>query len=85
MTRGLSPNASNRMLTTFECPQCGMPFVFQTNETRQDFAAVDHDLWLDTCLDNDVDRTRSKDHDSRHCASQTCVYVQEVASCLQKS
>lgn len=70
------------MLTTFECPQCGMPFIYQSNESGSHFAAVDKDLWIDTCLDNDVDRTQYKVvvQGEPDCASQTCIYVREAAS-----
>ncbi len=75
------------MLTTFECPQCGMPFLLQTNESGSGFAAVDRDLWIDTCLDNDVDRDHAVNGkaDISDCASRTCVYVQEAASRAERA
>ena len=68
-------------LRTFECPQCGMPFVYRSVAKGGSFAAVDHQLWLETCLDEYVERDGS-DGEPQHAleyASKCCTYVQEAA------
>ena len=70
------------MLRTFECPQCGMPFVFRLAGEGQSFTAVDHQLWLETCLDDFDEHAGSEDEtqpDPR-CPSQHCTYARETAS-----
>ena len=73
------------MLITFECPQCGMPFLLQALKSGSSFAAVDQDLWIDTCLDNDVDRDETAKVDRSDCASRNCIYIQEAASSAERA
>ena len=74
------------MLRTFECPQCGMPFVYRSDKINPSFAAVDHELWAETCLDNNVDRGEpdNSSQSNRDCPSQRCEYVEEAAEAVAR-
>ena len=68
-------------LRTFECPQCGMLFLYRSAGEEDSFAAVDHQLWLETCLDDDAERDSSNGEPGHGplSASQRCTYAREAA------